>query len=231
MPIDVPLARRQHRGYEACLAARGCTVERLEELDLPDAVFVEDTALVLDELAIITRPGALSRRAETASVKAALAPHRRLGGIESPGTLDGGDVLAVDRTLFVGRSGRSNDDGIDQLRALVEPLGYRIRPVEVRDCLHLKSAATQVGDRTLLIQRAWADGRDFEGLDLIEVAAGEEAGANALWIGGAVIYPSDFPRTGQRLADRGFEVVPVEISELAKAEGGVTCCSLIVPAR
>src|SRR5206468_4100222 len=136
-----------------------------------------------------------------------------------------------DRTLYVGRSGRSNDDGIDQLRALVEPLGYRVRPVEVRGCLHLKSAVTQVGDRSLMIHRPWTDGRGFEGLDLIDVAAGEEAGANALRIGGAVLFPSAIPRTRQRLADRGFQIVPVEISELTKAEGGVTCCSLIVPAR
>ena len=227
-PIDLARARRQHHAYEACLAACGCTVERLEEIDLPDAVFVEDTALVLDDLAIIARPGAASRRGETTTVAAALAPLRRLGRIESPGTLDGGDVLVVDRALYVGRSGRSNDAGIDQLRALVEPFGYRVEPVEVHGCLHLKSAVTQVGDRALLIQRPWVDARRFEGFDLIDVAPGEEAGANALRIGGIVVYPTDYPRTAQRLADRGFEIVAVEISEFAKAEGGVTCCSLIV---
>lgn len=191
-------------------------------------MFVEDTALVLDELAIITRPGAASRRGETTTVAAALALHRRLGRIESPGTLDGGDVLAVGRVLYVGRSGRSNEAGIDQLRALAEPFGYRIEPVEVEGCLHLKSAVTQVADRALLIQRSWVDARRFEGFDLIDVAPGEEAGANALRIGGTVVYPSDYPRTAQRLAERGHPIAAVELSELAKAEGGVTCCCLIV---
>lgn len=229
-PIDLERARRQHREYEARLETLGCTLIRLaEEPELPDAVFVEDTALVLAELAIITRPGAATRRAETATVAEALAPLRRLARIVPPGTLEGGDVLAVDRTLYVGRSSRSNEAGIDQLRAVVEPLGYQVRPVEVRGCLHLKSAVTRVGERTLLIQREWVDARDFEGVELIDVAPGEEAGANALRIGKAVVYPSDYPRTGERIRERGIEVVPVEVTELARAEGGVTCCSLIVP--
>ena len=228
-PIDLERARRQHREYEARLETLGCTLVRLaEEPELPDAVFVEDTALVLAGLAIITRPGAATRRAETTTVAEALAPLRPLARIEPPGTLEGGDVLAIDRTLYVGRSSRSNEAGIDQLRALVEPLGLRVRPVEVRGCLHLKSGVTRVGEGILLIQRDWVDVRDFEGFELIDVAPGEEAGANALRIGEAVVYPADYPRTRERLQERGIEIVPVEISELAKAEGGVTCCSLIV---
>ena len=228
-PIDLERAQAQHRAYEARLGSLGCTVQRLaEQPDLPDAVFIEDTAVVLDTIAIVTRPGAASRRAEIASVAEALAPLRRLVRIEAPGTLDGGDVLVVGRTLYVGRSGRTNPSGIDQLRAAAEPLGYRVVPIEVRGCLHLKSAVTAVGERALLVQPDWVDVRGFEGYDLIEVALGEEAGANALLIGDSVVYPSAYRRTAERLRDRGVDVVSVEMGELAKAEGGVTCCSLIV---
>jgi len=228
-PIDLERARAQHRAYEACLASLGCTVRRLAGApDLPDAVFVEDAAVVLDELAIITRPGAASRRAETASVAEALAPLRPLVAIEAPGTLDGGDVLVIGRTLFVGRSGRTNAGGIDQLRAATERFGYRVESIDVRGCLHLKSAVTAVGERTVLIQRAWVDSRPFESFALIDVAVGEEAGANALRIGDHVIVPSAHPRTARSLSERGIDVVAVDVGELAKAEGGVTCCSLIV---
>lgn len=226
--IDLDLARAQHRQYEACLAALGCQIQRLPlEPELPDAVFVEDVAVVLDELAIMTRPGADSRRPEARSVAAALAPYRRLAYIEAPGTLDGGDVLRVGRTLWVGLSGRSNPAGTEQMRALLAPLGYTVRGVAVDGCLHLKSAVTQAARDTLLINPAWVDAGAFDPMNLIEVGPAEPFAANALLLGESVVYPAAYPATRRRLEEEGIPVRVVDVSELGKAEGGVTCCSLI----
>ena len=238
-PIDLALARRQHHAYEDALESLGCRVIALPAEDgFPDAVFVEDVAVVLDEIAIRTRPGAASRRGEVPSVAVALEPYRTLREIELPGTLDGGDVLRVGRTLYVGRSARSNAPGIEQLRQLVcdEALhghGYTVRPVPVRACLHLKSAVTQVDEDTVLINPAWVDRAEFANLRQIAVDAAEPHAANALRVGNAVIYPACFPRTSERLAGAGIAVTSVDVSELQKAEGAVTCCSLVfeVPAR
>jgi dimethylargininase len=226
--IDVELARVQHRQYEACLAALGCQIHRLPpEPELPDAVFVEDMALVLDELAIITRPGADSRRPETRSVAQALASYRRLAYIEAPGTLDGGDVLRIGQTLWVGLSGRSNPAGMEQMRAWLAPLGYSVRGVPVNGCLHLKSAVTQVARNTLLINPAWVDASAWGPMNLIEVDPSEPFAANALLVGESVVYPAAYPATRRRLEERGIPVRLVDVSELGKAEGGVTCCSVI----
>jgi dimethylargininase len=228
-PIDLELARSQHASYESCLAELGCSVRSLPaEPDLPDAVFVEDAAIVLDDLAIITRPGALSRRPETVSIEKALEPYRIIRRIESPATLDGGDVLRLDTMLYVGVSGRSDIAGIEQLRTHVAPFGYSVTAVPIRGCLHLKSAITQVGPETVLINRQWVDPGCFAGLQWIDVSPEEPRGANALFVDGPVVYPDDFPRTAQRLDRAGINVRPVGVSELAKAEGGVTCCSLLV---
>ena len=228
-PIDVKLAAEQHRAYEKCLEGLGCQVNSLPpEPELPDSVFVEDVAVVFDELAILARPGAESRRAEVASVAKALEPHRKLARIEAPGTLDGGDVLTVGRGVFVGLSQRTNPAGIEQMRALLEPHGYSVEGVPVERCLHLKSAVTQVGERALLINPAWVEPGAFRDLELIEVDAAEPFAANALLVKGVVVYPAAYERTRQRLDQRGIGVVTVEVSELAKAEGGVTCCSLIL---
>ena len=169
-PIDVARAVAQHAAYEAALAGLGCTLVRLRaEPDLPDAVFVEDTAVVLDELAVVTRPGAESRRAETASVARALGSYRTLRRIEPPGTLDGGDVLVAGRRVFVGRSRRSDPAGVAGLRGHLEPLGYAVESVALGDCLHLKSAATLVAPDTLLANPSWTDPGAFRGLAVIEV--------------------------------------------------------------
>lgn len=191
-------------------------------------MFVEDTALVLEELAVITRPGAASRRPETESVAAALEPFRPLRRIGGPGTLDGGDVLHAGRSLFVGISGRTTREGAEELARLVTPAGYQVRIVTVQGCLHLKSAVTEVGDATLLINPAWVDPADFAGFRLIPIDPDEAFAANALRIGELVIHATAFPRTTARLRAEGFEVREVEADELAKAEGGVTCCSLLV---
>jgi dimethylargininase len=230
-PIDVGLARAQHRHYEECLASLGCEVRRLPALaELPDSVFVEDAAVVLEEAAVIARPGAEPRRPETVSIAEALHPYRKLLFIEPPGTLDGGDVLLLEKVLYVGRSSRTDADAVGQMRKLVAPLGYEVRPVDVRGCLHLKSAVTRVGTDMLLINPDWVDGGVFDGWKLIPVHPSEPFGANALLVGERVVYPSAFPRTQARLEKNGIGVTSVQISELAKAEGGVTCCSLLVRA-
>lgn len=227
-PIDLDLALQQHHQYEDCLTELGCQVLRLPaEPNLPDAVFVEDTAVVLDELAIITRPGAKSRRAETASTAQGLATYRHLKYIQTPGTLDGGDVLRLEKDLFVGLSGRSNPAGIQQLREFLTPYGYALSGLELKDCLHLKSAVTQVGTNRLLINRAWVDAGAFGNFELIDVHPEEPMAANALLVGETVVYPAAFPRTCQRLEASGIIVRTIDVSELQKAEGGVTCCSLI----
>jgi dimethylargininase len=230
-PIDLDRARAQHRQYEECLADLGCKVLRLPaEPDLPDSVFVEDTALLLDELAVIMRPGAAARRPETASIAEALAPYRQFSYIDEPGTIDGGDVLRIGRAIFVGLSYRSNAAGVEQLRDIVNRYGYRVEGVPVAGCLHLKSAVTPVAADTLLINRNCVDAELLPKLRLIEVDATEPNGGNALWIDNSVIYPAAFPRTLSRLQEAGLAVRSVDISELAKAEAGVTCCSLIFEA-
>lgn len=234
-PIDVARANAQHAAYAALLAELGCEVERLpEEPALPDSVFVEDAAVVVDELAVITRPGAESRRGETASVAAALARHRRLAHIRAPATLDGGDVLRLGRRLYVGLSARTNRDGVEQLAALLAPHRYEVEGVPLDGCLHLKTAVTEVADRTVIINPMWIDRAAFSAYHQIEVDAGEPFAANALLIRGdgqgrdTIVLPAAFPRTAKRLAARGLDVRTIEVSEIAKAEGGVTCCSILV---
>jgi dimethylargininase len=230
-PIDVALAERQHAAYSHALAALGCRLLELPaEPDLPDSVFVEDTTVVLDEVAVLTRPGAASRLAEVDSVAAVLELWRPCVRIEAPGTLDGGDVLRVGRDLYVGESGRSNAAGIAQLAAAVASHGYRVVPVPVRGCLHLKSAVTLVGPETLLINDDWVDRRHWPGLKFISVAPGEPHAANALLVGDAVMHPAAEIRTRERLEAAGVKVVPVDVSEVQKAEGGVTCCSVLFAA-
>jgi dimethylargininase len=228
-PIDVAVARAQHRAYEQALEDAGCTVERLPAADqLPDAVFVEDIALVLDEIAIITRPGAESRRAETDAVAERLAGLRPTATISAPATLDGGDVLRVGRRLYVGRTVRTNEAGHQALARIAEPLGYVVVPIQVRGCLHLKSAASWIGDDRILVDPARVPLESFAGLDFLTVPPAETDAANALRVGGTVLVADGFHRT-QALLDRlGLDWRPVANSELAKAEGGLTCCSLIV---
>jgi dimethylargininase len=231
VPIDVDRASLQHLQYESALSHLGLAVLSLpEEPTLADSVFVEDTALVLDECAIITRPGADSRRAETSSIAKALSPYRRLFHVEAPARVDGGDLLQVGRRIYLGLSMRSDTHAIEQLQHFLQPFGYRVQPVTVTGCLHLKSAVTKIAEDTLLINPAWVDRSAFDGVKFVEIDASEPYAANALRIGAAVIYPSSYPRTQQRLSSSGIRMITVEADELAKAEGGVTCCSLIFQA-
>jgi dimethylargininase len=230
-PIDVALAERQHEAYEAALRSCGWDVVRVPPApDRPDAVFVEDTLVVVDELAIATRPGAASRRAEVAAVAETVARWRPLAEIGAPGTLDGGDVLRVGRRIVVGRSGRTNEDGIAQLAALLTPFGYTVTGVDVRGCLHLKSAVTAPATGVLLVNPAWIDvaALGLPDCTVLEVDPGEPSAANALDAGGTVIASAAFPRTRARLERAGLKVVALDMSETAKAEGAVTCCSVLV---
>ncbi len=194
---------------------------------LPDSMFVEDPAIVLDELAIIFPLGTETRRPEAASIAQALAKVRKLARVELPGQVEGGDVLRIGRSLFAGLSSRTNAEGIRQLASIVAPYGYQVVSVAVTDCLHLKSAVTYVGRNTLLANRAWFDTKPFAGFAWIDVAAEEPHAANALAIGGTVIFPASFPRTRARLEALGFHVTLLDISELQKAESGLTCSSLL----
>jgi dimethylargininase len=230
--IDVALARAQHRFYEECLTSLGCQVHRLPATpELPDGVFVEDVCLVLDELAVITRPGAASRQAETASVAEQIRHYRPLRFIEAPATVDGGDVLCLGKRVFVGQSSRTNDEGIDQLRTILAPHGYSVTGVSLLGGLHLKSAVTDVGKGILLVNRSWIDPAIFCARAIVEVAPSEPFGANALLVNGTVVYPTAFPDTQRRLQDSDIQLRIVDLSEIGKAEGGVTCCSLIFSAR
>jgi dimethylargininase len=228
-PIDVALARTQHRQYELALERLGCDVRRLPGGDeMPDSVFIEDSAVVLPELAIVTRPGAESRRAETGAVADALRPLRRLIHIEAPGTVDGGDVLVVGRTLFVGRSSRTNDPGIEQLRSAATPYRYTVKPMTPTGCLHLKSAVTALGGDAVLLNPRWLSIDEFAGHDCQEVDPSEPGAANVVAVGGRLLAAAAYPFTCDRLERRGFDVLRVDVSEIAKAEGALTCCSLLV---
>jgi len=235
-PIDYARAVEQHEAYEAALRRAGCRVQRLPDaLELPDSVFVEDTAVVFDGLAVLARPGAASRRPEVDAMAEALRPHRRLASIASPGTLDGGDVLVTPGRVFVGISGRTNAEGARQLADCIAPLGFEVSPVPVEGCLHLKSAVTLAslppsgGSRsTLIVSPTWIDPTYFAGFDLVEVDPDEPAAANVLRVGEHLICAEEHRRTVRRLQAHGLATLTVPAGELAKAEGGVTCCSILV---
>ena len=230
-PIDVERAMAQHAAYEDSLRGLGVRVVSLPaEPDLPDAVFVEDTAVVVDELAVLAAPLLPSRRREVASMDAALAPWRRRAYIQGDGTLEGGDVMRIGRDLYAGRSARTNDAGIAQLAAHLEPLGYAVHAARFSDCLHLKSACTYIGRHTVLANRDWVDTGQFGGVDVIDVDPEEPGAANALLVDGHVVLPASYPLTRRRLTAAGFAVAAVDVSELQKAEAGVTCCSILLDA-
>ena len=230
-PIDLQIARKQHHSYELLLEKLGaCVVSLASEPDLPDSMFVEDPAIVLDELAVIFPLGTESRRLEAVSLAEAISKFRTLEYVVLPGNLEGGDILRMGRKLFVGVTKRSNVEGIRQLAAILAPHQYEVIPVPVTGCLHLKSAVTGLGRRTLLANRAWFDPAPFSGYDWIDVDPAEPHAANALALGNTIIFPAAFPRTRARVEAQGFDVTPLDISELQKAESGLTCSSLIFQA-
>ena len=230
-PINLQIARAQHHAYGELLEKLGVRVVCLPaEPNLPDSMFVEDPAIVLDELAIIFPLGTESRRPEATTLAQAIAKFRKLEYVTLPGTLEGGDILRVGRKLFVGLTKRSNAEGIRQLAAILTPHQYEVVPVPVTGCLHLKSAVTFLGRDTLLANRAWFDPTPFSAYDWIDVDPAEPHAANALALANTIIFPVSFPRTRACVEAAGFHVTPLDISELQKAESGLTCSSLIFQA-
>lgn len=230
MPIDLDRARRQHAAYEAVLESLGWTIVRLAVLDeQPDAVFVEDAAIALDELAVVAPMGASSRRGESRSVEEALARYLPVTRLTAPATLDGGDVMRAGRRIFVGRSRRTNVAAIGQLQELLAPYEYEVIPVDVKGALHLKSACSFLGGRTMLANAEWVDLSPFAGFGVLKVDAAEAWGASVLHAEGHVVMPTGFARTARMLADAGLTVHEVDLTEIRKAEGGPTCLSILLP--
>jgi len=230
-PIDMEKARAQHHSYELLLEKLGAKVISLaEEKELPDSMFVEDPALVLDEVAIICSLGTETRRKEAPSLAAALEPFRKLAYVKLPGMLEGGDVLRIGKKLFVGLTQRSNAEGIRQLAVFTEHYGYDLTAVPVTGCLHLKSAVTYLGRNKLLGNREWFHWKRFEGYDWVDLDPAEPHAGNALAIGETIVFPASFPKTRARIEAKGFHVESLDISELQKAESGLTCSSLLFDA-
>lgn len=227
--IDVARAVEQHRAYEACLRELGAEVISLPaEPGLPDCMFVEDPAVVVEQAAVMTRMGAESRRREADRLSTVLGRFRPLKWLREPATLEGGDVLRMGSTLYAGLSQRTNQAGIEQLRKIVEPFGYSLRAVGVRRCLHLKSGCCAIGDRLLLANREWIDTAAFDGCEIVDVPPEEPGAANVLTIGETALVPSAHPRTAQLLLRLGWKVRQLDISELMKAEAGLTCSSILL---
>ncbi len=227
--IDIAKAVRQHQAYEECLRELGATVISLPaEPDLPDSMFVEDPAVVVAETAILTRMGAESRRAETESLAAVLARFRPLRHMREPATLEGGDVLRAGSTLYAGLSRRSNPAGVEQLANELSSFGYTVKAVPVHGCLHLKSACSYLGEQTLLANRNWIDPGAFGGLRIVDVPPQEPHAANVLAVGGTVLVAKSFPFTAALIERLGWKVRTLDISELMKAEAGLTCSSILL---
>jgi dimethylargininase len=226
--IDVELARRQHAAYRDALRALGVEVIHLPARDeWPDSVFVEDAAVVLDEVAVITRPGAPSRVNESAALAETLNGFRRLHVVVPPATLDGGDVLRVGKTLYTGRSERTNEEGIRQLHGIVQPFGYEVVPVAISGCLHLKTACSVVGPELVLADVERADTAALRDVRILVAPPDERAGVDALAIAGVVMLAAGYPQIAALLEGAGCNILELELSEFGKAEGGPTCLSIV----
>ncbi|HEV8061587.1 MAG TPA: arginine deiminase family protein [Gemmataceae bacterium] len=231
VPIDADLAMRQHVEFRRMLGRCGALVRTIDgNRNLPDCAFVEDAAVVLDEVAVLTSMGAADRRLELPVIERELAKYRKLERIEYPASLDGGDVLAVGRTLFVGLSSRTNFAGIEALEAIVRKYGYRVIPVPVGGSLHLKTACTALDDGTLLVNPNWIDTKPLKEFELIPVPEEEPWAANVLRVGGRICMAEGNPRTTDLIRNRGLQVETVDLSEFAKAEAGITCLSILFEA-
>ena len=223
----LPLLLRQHAAYVATLRELGLAITQLEPLPgHPDAYFVEDAALLFPELAVLTRPGAPERRAEAEAIAPAVAAFRTLHRLADPATLDGGDVLQVDRTVFVGLSERTNAEGAAQLSAILAPHGYRVVPVPVAEGLHFKSSITWAGSDALVLTAALAARTELAGFRHLVVPPEESYAANILWINGTLILPQGFPRTEAMLKGLGLPLRTLDQSEVRKMDGALTCLSL-----
>lgn len=227
--IDYQRAKTQHRLYRQLLSDLGVNVMVLPALDhLPDAVFVEDPVVVLDEVAVMAPLACDTRRDESEAIKSVIEEYRSVIQLTFPATLDGGDVLRINRTLYVGLSKRTNREAVAQLQKILSPLDYAVIPAHVKNCLHYKTGCSFLGNNTVLANKEWVDTSAFHQYDLIPVDKSEPFAGNALYIGDTVIHSSSFPKTQTSLRERGFDVRTVDISELEKAEAGVTCLSILM---
>ncbi|HZT95936.1 MAG TPA: arginine deiminase family protein [Chloroflexota bacterium] len=230
-PIDYDLAAGQHEDYVRLLQQlEASSVSLASTPQLPDSAFVEDTAVVVDELAVMTRPRLPSRQAEIESSRCVIQRYRPVTDLAGEGHLEGGDVLRLGRRLYVGLSSRTDADGIRGLEERVAPHGYSVTAVPVDRCLHLKTACTSVGRNTLLLNPAWVSRAVFQDFNVIETPVTEPFSANALLIGDTVVLPASFPEMAERVRAQGFKVVTIEFTELMKAEAGLTCCSILLEA-
>jgi dimethylargininase len=217
----------QHRAYVAALCEAGLSVETLPTLvAYPDAYFVEDVAVVVPELAIITRPGALARRDEALHIVEPLAAHRTVVRLESPATLDGGDVLVAGRRVLVGMSARTNQAGFASLRELLTPHGYTVEAIRVAAGLHLKSSVSPIGPDAIVVTPAFADRDELADFEQIVVSETEAYAANAVWINEHLLVAAGFPTLARALRGRGLELIELDMSEVAKMDGGLSCLSL-----
>ena len=229
--IDLDRARQQHDAYCGALSELGWTIIRLPASpDLPDSVFVEDAAIVTDEVAILTNPGAVSRRPEIAPVAEVLGKFRKAAVVRPPATLDGGDVLFLGRDVWVGVGARTNEEAVEALRAILQPYGFAVRAAQPHGCLHLKSAITRAGPDCLIVNPNWIEPGIFSGWRIVEVDPQEPFAANVLWLGEVTLAARAYPRTRDRMEAHGLKCRTIDTSEFAKAEGGLTCCSILYDA-
>lgn len=232
IPININKASEQQQVYEDALKKMGYTIRRLPETPhLSDGVFVEDTAVLFPEIGIITRPGAKSRRTETKTMSGILKEYRNLLYIAEPGTIDGGDVLVLGKRVFIGLSQRTNIEAINQFAEILKPLGYTVQGVSLTNCLHLKTAITPIEDDLLLANSNWIDEDIFDGYNIENVHPDEPFGANVMRKDNWALCSKAYPHTAEWLSKRGYDVVIIDQSELAKAEAGLTCLSVIVDDR
>jgi len=227
-PINYDRAVEQHEEY--CTVLRDCWLRVIElsvNRSYPDCTFIEDTAVVVDELAIMASMGAESRRGEVRGVESELTNYREITHIRLPATLDGGDVLRMGRKIFAGITPRTNMAGVESLKNILEPLGYQVIPVTVKGCLHLKSACTAIDNHTVLVNPDWLDLKPFADLRIISIPEGEPWAANSLQLNNTILMHAGFSKTVEAIQTLGFLVRTIDISELLKAEAGLTCSSII----
>jgi len=228
-PIDLELAVKQHDTYCRLLENHGLRVVELSvNENFPDGTFIEDTAVVVDEIAVMTRPGAESRRGEIAGIEPELAKYRQISRITAPATLEGGDVLRIGRKLFVGHSPRTNREGVEAFRRIFLPFDYEVLPVNLKDCLHLKSAVTALDDQMVLMNPNWLDQEPFRDYRIVEIDSEESWAANVLCLPDCVVMHSGFTKTIEKVRSLEFQVETVDISELQKAESALTCSSILI---
>ena len=222
-----PLILQQHQAYRRALRELGLDVTVLSaEPDYPDAYFVEDPAIVTPRLAVITRPGAPSRRGEGITLEPVLMQFQPIAHIHAPGTVDGGDVLMVDDHFFIGLSGRTNYAGAAQLTDLLSGEGYTTETIPVGAGLHLKSGVNYLGRHTLLVTKSLSGHPAFSDYKKVILDKDEEYAANTLWINDTLLMPQGFPNTRASLARLGMEIIELDVSEVRKMDGGLTCMSL-----